>query len=140
MTLAAWIAPFALAMSLASAVAQPPTDPAPPLLMHAAEDFRQHSQPLPDQFRRVRLGQFTAPDGRMRTVLCGEFKAGLRSPWTPFATVQTDPYEQWLGDAGRGFCRAPGFKPVGKDLSGTLLRQVAAPAAASSPVSSAPAR
>lgn len=140
MSIAPWIAPLALALSLATAGAQPQPEPPPSLVAHAAADFRQHTQPLPDQFRRVQLGQFTAPDGRSRTVLCGEFKAGARSPWTHFATVQTDPYEQWLGDGAQGFCRKPAFKPTGKDWSGVLLQQVTAPAAPPAAVSSAPAR
>lgn len=133
------IARLCLALSLAAAsvwaTAQASPPPAP-LLTHAASDFRQHTQPLPDQFRRVRQGQFTAPDGRTRTVLCGEFKAGPRGPWTRFATVQTDPYEQWLGDGALGWCKAPVFKPGGPDLSAMLKRALGAPAA----VSSAPAR
>jgi hypothetical protein len=140
MTLASRIAPLALALSLSTAIGQPQPEAPPPLLAHAAADFRQHTQPLPDQFRRVHVGQFTAPDGRSRTVLCGEFKAGARGPWTRFATVQTDPYEQWLGDGAQGFCKAPGFKPAGKDWSTALRQQVTAPADAASAVSSAPAR
>lgn len=113
-------------------------EPADALLSHAADDFRQHMKPPPDQFRRVRLGQFTAPDGQTRTVLCGEFKVGARGGWTPFATVQTDPYEQWLGGGAQGFCKAPGFKPTtAQDLSRDLQRQLAAAPAG---LSSAPAR
>ena len=141
MTLPAWIAPLALAVSLTTLGAAAQTRPVPPpLVAHAAEDFRQHTQPLPSQFRRVHQGLFTAPDGRTRTVLCGEFKAGERSPWTNFATVQTDPYEQWLGDGAQGFCRSPGFKPAGPDWSAELLQRIKSPAAAEPGVSSAPAR
>jgi hypothetical protein len=141
MTLSAWIAPLALALSLTALGAAAQTRPAPPpLVAHAAADFRQHAQPLPSQFRRVHQGLFTAPDGRTRTVLCGEFKAGERSPWTKFATVQTDPYEQWLGDGAQGFCKPPGFKPAGPDWSADLLQRVKATATNAAPLSSAPAR
>ena len=84
------------------------------------------------------LAEYTTPDGQTRRVLCGEFKVGKAGAWTTFATVQTSPYEQWLGGGAEGFCKPPGFKPdPGGDLSDALARAVlAAPAQ----VSSAPAR
>jgi hypothetical protein len=139
MKLITHLAVLALALTLTAGPAVGQAQPASAeatLLKHAADDFRQHTTPPPDHFRRVHLGQFTAPDGRTRTVLCGEFKAGEPGRWARFVTVQTDPYEQWLGDSAEGWCKRPGFKPTGKDLSAALKQQLAAPAA----ISSAPAR
>jgi hypothetical protein len=143
MKLTAWIPPLMLAWTLGLAAAGAQSQPAAAdartaLIGHAATDFTQHMKSPPDQFRRVRLGQFTAPDGPARTVLCGEFRVGKAGPWTAFATLQTSDYEQWLGGSAHGFCQAPGFKPdASGDLSQALTRAVlAAPA----PVSSAPAR
>lgn len=143
MTHPAWITSWALALTLAlsspAAPAQPQAAAAETaLLAHAADDFRQHMKPPPDQFRQVRLGQLTAPDGQTRTVLCGDFKVGARGAWTPFATVQTSDYEQWVGGGAQGFCQAPAFQPVkGRDLSAALQRLVVA---APAELSSAPAR
>lgn len=56
--------------------------------------------------RAVRLGVATGEDGAARDVLCGEFtRAGAEARWIPFATVRTDPYEQWLGGAATALCR-----------------------------------
>ena len=134
-----WMLALTLAMGPLGAQSQSATAEAPAaLLEYAASDFRQHMKPPPARFRQVRLGQFIAPDGQTRQVLCGHFKVGKAGPWTAFATVATSPYEQWQGGGAEGFCRAPGFKPgTGGDLSAALTRAVAATPA---PISSAPAR
>lgn len=143
MKLSTWIPPLVLALTLGlghfSAQSQAQTHGmATTLIDDAASDFRQHMKPPPDQFRRVQLGQLTAPDGQTRQVLCGEFRVGAAGPWTAFATVRTSGYEQWLGGGAQGFCQAPGFKPdAGGDRSAALTRAVLAPSAQ---VSSAPAR
>ena len=69
------------------------------MIGYAAQDFQAH-QPHAADVRNVRLG-YVPHNGDRQYVLCGEFlptpdpdKAG----WTPFATVKTDPYEQWLGE------------------------------------------
>lgn len=76
------------------------------LITYSATDFQTH-QPQPADVRNVRLGYIPKGEDKLY-VLCGEFlptpdpdKAG----WTEFATVKTDPYEQWLGRAG--FCDRP---------------------------------
>lgn len=129
MNITSRLATLAVALvAWASAPAQtPPPDAAPTLLTHAASDFHAHMKPPPTDFRRVRLGQLASTDGHPRPVLCGEFKAGPKSPWTAFATIQTDPYEQWIGGAAAGYCKPPTFQPTGShDLSPALKQRLSA--------------
>lgn len=97
------------------------------LIGHAADDFRQHMQPPPSDFRRVRLGELKSADGSQRRwVLCGEFRpAGDKAPWARFATIKTSPYEHWVGGAAQGYCQPPAFKAQGADLSPALKARVA---------------
>lgn len=121
---------FIVAAGHAAAQSKAPDTAAQELIGYAAADFKQHSSVLPRQFRHVKLGQLRAEDGRHRLVLCGEFLAeDTKKPrWTPFVTIKTDPYEQWLGGQSRSFCSGPGFKLLGKqDLSAELKRQTTAP-------------
>lgn len=64
--------------------------------------------PDPARFRAVRIGHVMTPEGAERYMLCGEFlpaqDAGKAS-WTPFATIKTSGYEQWLGAPAASFCR-----------------------------------
>lgn len=131
MNLTARLAALALALSAwASATAQPlPAEAAQTLLTHAASDFRAHMKPPPTDFRRVRLGQLASTDGHPRPVLCGEFRTGPKAPWTAFATIQTDPYEQWIGGTATGYCKPPTFKASGlQDFSGALKERMNTPA------------
>ena len=128
--LAALILAFAGgAHAQAPQVPEMPAVPAQELMGYAAADFRQHMRPLPSEFRRVHLGELKSTDGSpSRWVLCGEFRQpGAKAPWTPFATIKTDPYEHWLGGSSVGFCKAPQFKAKGgSDLSPVLKARVAA--------------
>lgn len=78
------------------------------LLTAAANDFHTHRPPEPARFRNVRVGHGFAPDGTQRYMLCGQFLpvpgAGAAS-WTPFATIKTSGYEQWIGAQAEGFCQ-----------------------------------
>jgi hypothetical protein len=41
-------------------------------------------------------------------MLCGQFlsaKGEKDTEWTPFATIKTSGYEQWLGTQAAGFCQ-----------------------------------
>jgi len=102
--------------------------PAQELIAYAAADFKM-SGDAPNRFRHVRLGRLAAEDGTHRMVLCGDFlSSGTKPRWTPFATIKTSPYEQWLGGHAKSFCSAPGFKPQSKqDFSADLKRQIDAP-------------
>src|SRR3954452_19347226 len=69
------------------------------LLQFAASDFGAHS-PAIAHVRNVRVGHVLTARGQKQYLLCGEFvpaKSERKGEWTPFATIKTDPYEQWLG-------------------------------------------
>lgn len=56
--------------------------------------------------------------------LCGQFlpaQEGGEAEWTPFATIKTSGYEQWIGAQAVGFCQDPSviWDKVG-DLSSSL--------------------
>jgi len=49
------------------------------------------------------------PSGEERYMLCGQFlpaQEGGRVEWTPFATIKTSGYEQWIGAQAAAFCQA----------------------------------
>jgi len=78
------------------------------LLTAAATDFHTHRPPDPSGFRGVRLGHVLTPDGGTQYMLCGEFLPAQKegtAQWTPFTTIKTSGYEQWLGGQAAGFCR-----------------------------------
>src|SRR5882672_3272408 len=78
------------------------------LLTAAATDFHTHRQPDPVRFRDVRIGHVMTPSGEEQYMLCGEFlpaQEGGKAEWTPFATIKTSGYEQWIGAQAAGFCQ-----------------------------------
>lgn len=99
------------------------------LLTAAANDFHAHRPPEPARFRNVRVGHVLAPGGTQRYMLCGEFlpaqEAGTAA-WTPFATIKTSGYEQWIGAQAEGFCQNATviWENVG-DLSSSLESRLA---------------
>ncbi len=95
------------------------------LLAAAATDFHTHRPPDPVRFRDVRIGHLMTPSGEKRYMLCGQFlvaEEGGKAAWTPFATIKTSGYEQWIGAQAAGFCQGSSviWDKVG-DLS-SLLR------------------
>jgi hypothetical protein len=77
------------------------------LLAAAAADFHAHRPPDPVRFRDVRVGHIMRADGAPLYMLCGQFlpaPLGGRAEWTPFATIRTSRYEQWLGAQSAAFC------------------------------------
>jgi len=43
-------------------------------------------------------------------MLCGQFlpaQEGGKAEWTPFATIKTSGYEQWIGAQAAAFCQRP---------------------------------
>jgi hypothetical protein len=78
------------------------------LLTAAATDFHTHRSPGPARFRDVRIGHVLTPSGEMEYRLCGQFlptqDAG-KVEWTPFATIKTSDYEQYVGAQAAGFCQ-----------------------------------
>jgi hypothetical protein len=82
------------------------------LLTSAANDFHSHRPPDPVRFRNVRLAHVTTPDGKSQYRLCGEFlpaPGGAKAEWTPFATIKTSGYEQWLGAQAANYCQGSSF-------------------------------
>ena len=78
------------------------------IIDYSAQDFQTH-QPRAADVRNVRLG-YVSHDGAKQYVLCGEFAPDPdpeKIGWVPFATIQTDPYEQWLGAQATGACNRP---------------------------------
>jgi hypothetical protein len=101
-----------------------PADPIELLLTSAATDFRAQRPPRPVSFRNVRSGYLVTSEGVRQYRLCGEFLTSSgegRADWTLFATIQTSPYEQWLGQQALHFCKDPAMKWQEVDLSSLLL-------------------
>jgi len=94
------------------------------LLTSAATDFHTHRPPDPVRFRDVRIGHTVTPSGEKKYMLCGQFlpaQEGSTAEWTPFATIKTSGYEQWIGAQAAGFCQSSSviWDKVG-DLSPSL--------------------
>ena len=93
------------------------------LLTSAATDFHTHGPPPPLRFRDVRSGYVMTPEGRKQYRLCGSFSAAPQSgdvEWTPFATIQTSGYEQWLGAQAVNYCTRSSVTWDKGDLSSSL--------------------
>lgn len=91
------------------------------LLMSAASDFRDHGPKPPLQFRNVRVGHVMS-DGKESYRLCGEFlREGDKAGWTPFATIKTSGYEQYIGPTT--YCSASVTWDT-PDLSASLQTQL----------------
>ena len=78
------------------------------LLTAAATDFHTHRPPDPVRFRDVRIGHVLSASGEEQYMLCGQFlpaQEGGKSEWTPFATIKTSGYEQWIGTQAASFCQ-----------------------------------
>ena len=96
------------------------------LLTASATDFHAHGPSRPVQFRDVRIGHFSTPNGEEQHtyILCGQFlpaqEAG-KAEWTPFVTIKTSGYEQYIGAQAVSFCQGPSIIwDNGGDLSSSL--------------------
>lgn len=94
------------------------------LLTSAATDFRSQRPHDPVRLRDVRLGHVITSGDEQQYMLCGEFlpgQEGGKAEWTPFATIRTSGYEQWLGAQALGLCqgRSVTWHQVG-DLTSSL--------------------
>jgi predicted small secreted protein len=94
------------------------------LLTAAASDFHTHRPPDPARFRDVRVGHVVSPSGQEQYLLCGQFlpaQEGRTAEWTPFATIKTSGYEQWIGAQAVRYCGGSSvlWDKVG-DLSSSL--------------------
>jgi len=94
------------------------------LLAVAASDFYAHGPTSIIRFREVRFRYLVSPKGEKTYLLCGEFlseKKPAIHEWTPFVTIKTDPYEQWIGGQAATYCQ--GSSPASEkqdDLSSSL--------------------
>ena len=77
------------------------------LLDAAANDFHMSQISKPLEFRNVRAGYQVISGNDLQYVLCGELMEQQKEEWMPFATIKTDPYEQWLGRQATVFCEDP---------------------------------
>src|ERR1700730_105895 len=93
------------------------------LLTAAASDFHTHRPSDPVRFRDVRIGHVMTPSGEEQYMLCGQFlpaqEAG-KAEWTPFATIKTSGYEQWIGAQAARFCQDSSVIWDKDDLSSSL--------------------
>lgn len=90
------------------------------LLDASAKDFQAHQPPIPVRFRNVQFKYFRANN----YLICGEFLAQAKQDkqeWTPFATIKTSGYEQWIGSNALPYCQdAKAIPYKTTDLSSTL--------------------
>jgi len=95
------------------------------LLSTAAEEFRASPSVRAVAFRKVRVGYF-AEGGVGRYVLCGRVQSvnAQKAEWIPFATIQTSPYEQWLGGVAESICASRIVKWYPGDHAADLLTRV----------------
>ncbi|HEV7643366.1 MAG TPA: hypothetical protein VGO50_05420 [Pyrinomonadaceae bacterium] len=98
------------------------------LLISAAADFHKHGPSGPLSFRDVRIGHIVQPGGEKRYLLCGQFRSaqeGSKAEWTPFATIKTTGYEQWIGGQGDEYCQRSSFiLDTESDLSSSLQNEL----------------
>lgn len=96
------------------------------LVAYSASDFAA-SGSRPDGFRKVDLRYRENDDGARSYMLCGQARmgAGAKTNWVDFATIKTNPYEQWIGGTATDMCaRAAPISPDGSDLSAALQTQL----------------
>ena len=76
------------------------------LLTSAATDFHTHGPKDTVRFRDVRVGYVMTPGGEKQYRLCGQFLPAVeagKAEWTPFATIKTSGYEQYIGALAASF-------------------------------------
>ena len=93
------------------------------LLSWATSDFAA-SGPAPGKVRDVHIRYATTESGERSYMLCGQFlprSGSPETPWISFATIKTDPYEQWIGGQAEGLCeRAKVLSSPTDDLTDEL--------------------
>jgi hypothetical protein len=98
------------------------------LLSAAAEDFSRNKAMQPSAFRNLRIGHIVTNSKEKQYLLCGQFLLLPREEqeeWVNFATIKTDPYEQWIGGQSEGLCqRSLMIWESHDDLTSKLLDKV----------------
>ena len=95
------------------------------LLTAAATDFHSQHRSHTLEFRNVQIGHEMNPAGKMQYILCGQFlpRPKEQADWTPFATIKTSGYEQWLGAQAASFCQQPSIVWSKEEWSSSLQRR-----------------
>ncbi len=78
------------------------------LLDVSAQDFYDQQPPVPVSFREVKIKYLTRPNKERTYLICGQFldkDNQNKQEWTFFATIKTDPYEQWIGSNAQTYCQ-----------------------------------
>ena len=74
------------------------------LVAAASADFHQQNRETALRFRKTYFGQSANASGEQLFLLCGEFQQASQNEWTPFVTIRTSGYEQWIGAQATAFC------------------------------------
>ena len=95
------------------------------LLASSAKDFKASGGSLPTAIRAARIGYF-AESGKGNFLLCGSFKSGHgpQEKWTPFATIKTSDYEQWVGGTAKAYCEQRTIKWYPGNHSTTVMQRL----------------
>ena len=78
------------------------------LLDASAKDFHDNQPPVPVGFRNVQIKHLITPNEEMLYLICGQFLVPdkqNKEEWTPFATIKTSGYEQWIGSHAAAYCQ-----------------------------------
>ena len=98
------------------------------LLDASAKDFHDNQPPIPVNFRNVQVRNLIGQNSENNYMICGQFLAQdkqSKDEWTSFATIKTDPYEQWIGSNALTYCqnsKAISYKI--NDLSSALKNRI----------------
>lgn len=98
------------------------------LLDASAKDFHDNQPPIPVNFRNVQVRNLIGQNSENSYMICGQFLAQdkqSKDEWTSFATIKTDPYEQWIGSNALTYCqdsKAISYKI--NDLSSALKNRI----------------
>lgn len=91
----------------------------------SANDFNKNQQPLPSEFRNVKIRYSIKPNKEILYFLCGQFKTRNNDEWTHFTTIKNIDYEQWIGPSGLTYCDNSKEIPYKKtDLSVELINRL----------------
>jgi hypothetical protein len=95
------------------------------IVAYTVSDFASHG-PKPDGFRQVTLRFRETDTGTRSYMLCGQVHIGTaaKAEWADFATIKTDPYEQWLGGPATDMCAKATPVPGGRDLAPLLAQEL----------------
>lgn len=78
------------------------------LLDMSAKDFHDNQPPIPVNFRNVQVKNLIGSNMEDHYMICGQFliqDKQNKDEWTSFATIKTDPYEQWIGSNALTYCQ-----------------------------------